>query len=93
MSTAHLSLPWSKGRKSLGSPDTNLVPPVVSATCLKPRHWALRVLGSNSQLSGGGLYTKTCRADIIISYSEKEPKALCITKHKGHGIFIVFNGS
>lgn len=38
-------------------------------------------------------YTKICRVNIIISYFEKESRVFCITKHKGHGILIVFNGS
>lgn len=59
-----------------------------------PQCWVLRVLDNNSQLGGGErTYTKTCRVDIIISYFEKEPRVFCITKHKGHGILTVFNGS
>lgn len=86
---AHLLYQNLQGR-SCGSSDTNPVLPVVSATSLKPRHCVLRVVDNHSHLGEGGLYTKTSRADIIISYFEEEPRVFCITKHKGHGIFIVF---
>lgn len=34
---------------------------------------------------GGGLWTKTCRDDIIISYFEKEPRVFASQNTKGMG--------